>query len=328
MNDQWVYLRMVFLKNRKGEWICMKKIFVVFLSALMLIIGSVTCVYAGSSEYNTADALNGLGLFLGTGNGYELENGLTRAQGVTLLVRMIGKEEAAVRGVYDNSFTDVPDWAAGYIGYAYENGITNGTGDTTFSPDAAMTDYMFLTLVLRALDYSDKGEAPMFVWDDPYGLAYALDLIDSAEPDTDFTRADGIAVFWNALDTKLNGTETTLSVWLVEQGIFTAGALEEAREIQKNGRRENTGVPVVPSSRPVVPETEAYEPEVPEVEIPKSEDTETRPLEPETPEIKVPEPEVPETEKPEAEEPEIGDDGYDGEIDDVPIPGENETPIL
>ena len=36
------------------------------------------------------------------------------------------------------------------IGYAYENGITNGTGPSTFSPNKSMTDYMFLTLVLDA----------------------------------------------------------------------------------------------------------------------------------------------------------------------------------
>ena len=56
--------------------------------------------------------------------GYELENGLTRAQGTTLLVRMIGMEETAENGKYEVHFTDVPNWnwAFHYIGYAYENG--------------------------------------------------------------------------------------------------------------------------------------------------------------------------------------------------------------
>ena len=149
----------------------MKKTITAWILALVMIVVPTVCFAVDDSDVNTADALNELGLFLGTGNGYELEKGLTRAEGVTLLVRMIGMEETAENGAYDNSFTDVPDWAAGYIGYAYEKGITNGTGETTFSPDEDMTDYMFLTLVLRALDYSDKGEEPMFVWENPYALA-------------------------------------------------------------------------------------------------------------------------------------------------------------
>ena len=271
----------------------MRKVITAMVLVFALLFMAVSGFAVGTMEINTADALNELGLFLGTGNGYELENGLTRAQGVTLLVRMIGMEETAESGVYHNSFTDVPAWAIGYIGYAYENGITNGTGETTFSPDVAMTDFMFLTLVLRALNYSDKGELPMFVWDDPYGLAYSLGLIDSVEPDMDFTRADAISVFWNALDTKLNGTDTTLSVRLVEQGIFSAGALSEAREIQQNGRKDNVGVPIIPT----------FIPEAPKVVIPETE----------VPETKVPETEVPETKVPETD---------DVDFDE----GENETP--
>ena len=118
----------------------MKRTITALLLVLAVFILSVTCFAVDNSDINTADALNELGLFLGTENGYELEKGLTRAEGVTLLVRMIGKEEIAQNSVYENDFTDVPEWAAGYIGYAFENGITDGTGATTFSPDDEMTD--------------------------------------------------------------------------------------------------------------------------------------------------------------------------------------------
>lgn len=234
----------------------MKKTVTALMLSLVVIVMSATCSAVTNSEVNTADALNELGLFLGTGNGYELEKGLTRAEGVTLLVRMIGMEETAKNGVYNNAFTDVPEWAAGYIGYAYDNSITNGTGATTFSPNDAMTDYMFLTLVLRALNYSDKGDAPLFVWNDPYALAHELSLVETIELDTNFSRSDAIAIFWKALDAKLYGTETTLADRLVEQGVFSVYDLAEAREIKKNGRKESARIPVIQTPAPDVPDTD------------------------------------------------------------------------
>lgn len=253
----------------------MKKTVTALLLSLVMIVMSFTCFAASATDVNTADALNELGLFLGTGNGYELDKGLTRAEGVTLLVRMIGKEETAKNDEFENSFTDVPDWAAGYIGYAFENKITNGTSETTFSPDTVMTDYMFLTLVMRALEYSDKGDAPQFVWDNPYALAKDLKLIETVEPDKDFTRADAIKVFWNALDAELNGKDMTLAERLVDQKVFTADELADARDIRANGRKENIGVPVVPTPGTDAPETDAPETDTPETDAPKTDTPET-----------------------------------------------------
>ena len=53
-----------------------KKIISLFLMLAMIVM-SFTCFAADASDVNTADALNELGLFLGTGNGYELDAGLT-----------------------------------------------------------------------------------------------------------------------------------------------------------------------------------------------------------------------------------------------------------
>ena len=298
----------------------MKKTLTALILALAIFAVSATCFAADNSDINTADALNELGLFLGTGNGYELDRGLSRAEGVTLLVRMIGMEETAESGVYENDFTDVPAWASGYIGYAFENGITNGTGATTFSPDDAMTDYMFLTLVLRALDYSDKGDAPLFVWNDPYALAHELDLVDDERADSDFTRADAIAIFWNALDAELNGSETTLADRLIEQEVFSDDELEAARNIKKNGRDENAGVPVIPAPGTEAPETDAPETDAPETDAPETDAPETDAPETDAPETDAPETDAPETEAPETDAPET-ENGGEGDANE-----ENTTP--
>lgn len=275
----------------------MKKTIIALILVLLMVVMPITCFAADASDLHTADALNELGLFLGTGKGYELENGLTRAQGTTLLVRMIGMEETAENGKYEAHFTDVPNWnwAFHYIGYAYENGITNGTGPTSFSPDKPMTDYMFLTLVLRALGYSDQGEKPMFTWDKPYALAQELKLIEKAEPDTDFTRADAISIFWNAMDVELYGSDMTLAERLIDQGIFTAAELDKSRDIQKNGRKENSGAPVPPDPKP--------EDQTPDTNVPGND----------TPVVVPPVTDEPETDTP--------------EVEPVPNPDEGEFPI-
>lgn len=219
----------------------MKKTILILVLVLALLTSSVFA--ATPVQNNTADALNHLGLFLGTGKGYELDNGLTRAQGITLLVRMIGKEEEANNGVYHNPLTDVPAWATGYIGYAYQNAITNGISETQFGSDMPMTDYMFLTLTLRALGYSDSGEHPLYTWNNPYQIACELGLIASTEADSAFTRGDAVSVFWNAMDVNFNGEKDTLADRLVDQKIFTADELKEAREIQKVGYALETEKP-------------------------------------------------------------------------------------
>lgn len=222
----------------------MKKRFVAILLA-MAVLMSVTCTAAYSQEERTADALNELGLFLGTGTSYELENKLTRVQGVTLLVRMMGKEAEAEKGVFAIPFVDVDAWAKGYVGYAYTNKITNGMSANEFGSGVELNDYMFLTLVLRALGYSDSGENSAFVWNNPYALAKEAGLIEQAVADTEFTRGDAVRVFWNAMHTKLVGTEKTLAESLIENGIFTADEFETAQKIQKDGRKENGGKPAI-----------------------------------------------------------------------------------
>lgn len=215
----------------------MKRTLIALLLVLSLLT-SVVCAYTPQDK-NIADALNELGLFQGMGGtkGYALDESLTRGQGITLLVRMIGKEAEAEKTTYNNKFTDA-SWAAPYIGYAFANGITNGMSETKFGTDVPMTDNMFLTLTLRALNYSDAGEAPMFTWDKPYELAHQLGMISAAKADTAFTRADAIRVFWNAMDVELYDSDDTLADTLIAQGVFTAAQWETAQETQKNGRKD------------------------------------------------------------------------------------------
>ena len=223
----------------------MKKRLIATMLVLMFMM-SFTSMAAYTQQEKTADALNELGLFRGKGAaGYDLEDNLTRAEGATLLVRVLGKDAEAANWTAAIPFKDVPLWAIGYVGYAYQNGITNGTNmeKGEFSPNAELSDFMFLTLVLRALGYTDQGAQPQFVWNDPYALAKQVGLIDSTAADSDFTRGDAVEILWNAMGIRLVGKNVILAQSLVDQDVFSASLFKTAQTIQKNGRKENAGVP-------------------------------------------------------------------------------------
>lgn len=72
----------------------------------------------------------------------------TRAQAVTFLFRALKGEAKGV-----SSFTDVPSdsYYAEAVAWAYENGITSGTTETTFSPDDVCTRAQIVTFLFRAM---------------------------------------------------------------------------------------------------------------------------------------------------------------------------------
>ena len=74
----------------------------------------------------------------------------TRAQVVTFLWRASGKP---VPGASVNRFTDVPGdaWYYSPVLWAVEKGVTVGTSDTTFSPDANCKRSQVVTFLFRAL---------------------------------------------------------------------------------------------------------------------------------------------------------------------------------
>ena len=127
-----------------------------------------------------------------------VEQSLTRQETVTLLVRLLGLEEEAKSGRWDTPFTDVAAWAAPYVGCAYAKGLAAGTSSTTFSGEASITMEQFLTLMLRALGYSDaQGD---FSWQDPYALSDQVGLLCPLFSGEGFLRGDAMFICYEALD--------------------------------------------------------------------------------------------------------------------------------
>lgn len=193
----------------------MKKIVSAFL-AMALIICMVPSAFAASDEaIEAADALHELGLFYGTGVDankkpiYDLDRTPTRNEAVTMLVRLLGKREEAESGSWSTPFTDVVEWAKPYVGYAYSTGLTNGTSNTTFSGNDAVSTTQYITFVLRALGYESGVD---FQWNKAWEFSDKIGLTDGRyNANTSlFTRADLAIISYNAISCKLKDSGQTL----------------------------------------------------------------------------------------------------------------------
>lgn len=177
--------------------------------------------YSFSLAQDVAEDLRDLNLFKGVSAAdFDLDRAPTRVEALVMLVRLLGKENAALNGNFSHPFTDVPEWADKYVGYAYSNGITKGISATKFGTDNA-TSAMYFTFVLRALGYSD-GSGKDFTWDNPYQLAMDTQIYTVNVDIKNFMRSDVVTISYAALSAYLNNSSQTLADKLVTDGVFTS----------------------------------------------------------------------------------------------------------
>ncbi len=171
-----------------------------------------------------ADALNDLGLFSGSTNGYELERASTRAEGLVMLLRMLGEEERALNYKGSHPFTDVPEWADRYVAYAYEKGYTSGVSDGIFGSQNTLSLNDYMTFLLRALEYDDKkGD---FSWETSGQTAVSVGILSGNDLQNIQSRGvlyrdDLVYASYNALFASCKNETFRLCDKLITAGIFT-----------------------------------------------------------------------------------------------------------
>ena len=105
-------------------------------------------VPADSYYFDAVKWAQKLGITNGKTNGlFGSSDPCTRGQNVTFLYRAMGTAPTTVNG-----FTDVAagDFYAEAVAWAVENGVTNGTTDSTFSPSNGCTRGQIVTFLYRA----------------------------------------------------------------------------------------------------------------------------------------------------------------------------------
>lgn len=170
-----------------------------------------------------------LGLFSGTENGYELKRTPNRLEMAVMFSRVLGAEQKAASSTLTTPFCDT-GWAYRYVAYLYHAGYIKGIGAGIYGGYNSVSAKDYITLMLRALGYSD--ERGDFSWEDSleYGLSLGV-VSEGIAQGASFSRGDMAEVTVYALHTNMKGTNTTLAEYLMRSGTISAKAYLEAAEL-------------------------------------------------------------------------------------------------
>ncbi len=123
------------------------------------------------SYAEAAEVLEGLGVFKGyPDDSFRPEQTITRAEVAALIYRIATGDVNNLNIAlykYQGKFTDVDKdhWAAGYINYCANAEYIRGTSATTFDPEAKVTGYQVLAMILRAVGYDKNKEFTGTDWE-------------------------------------------------------------------------------------------------------------------------------------------------------------------
>lgn len=216
------------------------------LTLLVILLSLSVPSLANTTYYNDyAVKLSEIGVFKGTGNGFELDREPTRLEGLIMLIRLLGKEDEA-EALKNNTtiFTDVPSWGKGYVNYAYDNGLTKGIGNNLFGSNDKMNSQSFVTLLLRSLGYDDTSINNDFTWANSIDFAKAVGLLEEELyfkiVSGTFTR-DFVAK--SSYNTLLHGKKDGSGILidtLVKSGDISSNQAKSLKEIPTTNLNQNT----------------------------------------------------------------------------------------
>lgn len=149
---------------------------------------------------------------------------MTSIAGATASASDYDAEAEAKAGTTETPFTDVPNWAAQYVGYLYANNLTKGVGATAYGAGNLCDAQMFTVFVLRSLGYTEAGGD--FTYAQAQDYAASIGLIGDTGMSGDFTRDDMVALSYSAVfqPVKGGGGDTLLDKLVEEKAVDAAVA--------------------------------------------------------------------------------------------------------
>ena len=168
----------------------MKKI-LSFVLVLSLVLGSFSMAFAtpadveGTDFATPVDVLMALEVVTGYPDGsFQPEGNVTRAEMATMLVKVLGLADVA-GFVGASGFGDTAGhWADKYIAVVAGQNIVNGYPDGTFKPNAPVSFPEAITMVVRALGFTDDAASITGTWPVNYIVkANNLDVTDDVSVD-------------------------------------------------------------------------------------------------------------------------------------------------
>lgn len=201
------------------------------------------CVSASASDYDAvAEELSAIGMFRGTGSGFELDRAPTRSEAAIMLVRLFGAEEEAnaayQAGKISHPFTDVSAYTSPYVAWLHTNGITKGYTATTFASQNPCSAQNYAVFLLRALGYRDGTD---FAYADALRFAEEKGFYNPSLFSGTFLRDDLAALTYLGLAADMEDGKTYLLDSLIDSGAVDADAAASMKESFKLYRAKSSG---------------------------------------------------------------------------------------
>ena len=234
----------------------MKYTKIIVLTIILSLLFSMSAMANETEVVTTEDIavlLGQMNLISGDGDGYKLEEQLTRAEASTFVVKLLGKESKVLenKAMYIKSnFPDIKgdEWFAPYVGFCERGYILTGFPDGTIKANAPLSEKAFLTMVLKGMGYTSSD----FTWNDVYAFSYDKGLVLEEEymikvkDNLEYTRADAVKVMYNALKLTKSDDTTSFLDDLLNNEVVTLKFLVENKLVGEE--KKEVEVPVVMSS--------------------------------------------------------------------------------
>ena len=197
----------------------MKKVLSIVLSIAMVVCLAPTMAFAATTSAQSdaaysditgkpcegaVNVLSALGVVDGFTDGtYKPEQTVTRAQMAKLVVTALGVADYATAKVSKYTDMGAATWAIPYVEYASNLNIVNGVGNGKFNPNGLVTYEQAVTMIVRALGYTDQCKEMNGTWPAIYvqkGMALGIftDVVNGGANGA--TRGDIAVMLFNAID--------------------------------------------------------------------------------------------------------------------------------
>ena len=127
----------------------------------LMIVGTSAKSYTDADKIDNqvaVEILGEIGVMIGNDDGsFAPDRDVTRAEMAVLITRILYGNNLNVDQFKDmNTFTDVPDWAEGFVNLCASLDIIAGRGNGIFDPDATVTSAEAALMLSRALGFQEQ----------------------------------------------------------------------------------------------------------------------------------------------------------------------------
>lgn len=185
-----------------------------FVLVLTLVLSSFSMAFASEASESLSDIAGNaneeaitvdfnLGIIDGMGDGtFAPDQAVTRAQFAAMITRALAIPDSALAGYTTTTFKDTSGygWAVPYLAFCQSKGILVGDGYGNVMPGRTVSVNEAMTMVMRAVGYTNNSAALVGVWPANYvSLAQNNDLYDDVATTVTVNRANAAQIIYNAL---------------------------------------------------------------------------------------------------------------------------------